>query len=598
MDATTDSRVNRVAMMTSSQVGKTETVLNAVGYHIDRDPAPILVIQPTLDMAKSWSTDRLAPMLRDSPVFKGKIRDPRTRDSGNRQLHKEFPGGQLTMAGANSAASLASRPIRILLCDEVDRYPASAGDEGDPIAIARKRTTTFWNRKEILCSTPTIKGLSRIEAEFEASDQRYYHVPCPHCHEMQRLEWGGKTTPYGMKWKQDETGKHLPETAYYLCRSGCVIEERHKPAMVRAGQWIPSKPFAGTAGFHIWAGYSLGVNSSWSRLVADWLAAKDNPWTRQVFINTSLGLAYEDRGERDLGELGLLRRCEVWAGEVPGPVAVLTAGIDVQDDRVEIEIVGWGRNEESWSISYQVIALDPETNELWAAVDALLKRRFRRADGREFEILAACIDSGGHHTQRVYEFCKARLARRIWAIKGEAARAGARSPVWPTKRPSSRNKQAFRPVILGVNAAKDVIRSRLMVDEPGPGYCHFPADRDINYFAQLVSERLLVKPPPRGGPPVRLWQLPPGRANEALDTRVYAYGALCGLLHFGLQLNRRADEIAVAPDVVEGVTPMRPPTPTEAPEVTDVFAPPATPRVTVQQQKTGRRSRLGQLWGG
>jgi phage terminase large subunit GpA-like protein len=558
----------------------TEMTLNLCGFHMDRDPAPILVIQPTLDMAKAWSKDRLAPMLRDSPTFRGLIADPRTRDSGNTLLHKEYEGGQITMAGANSPASLASRPIRVLVCDEVDRYPASAGDEGDPLALAQKRTTTFWNRKTVLTSTPTIKGLSRIERAWETTDQRFYEVPCPQCGAFQKLEWGGKTSAYGIRWSQDENGQHLPDTVVYICRhNGCVIEEKSKPEMIREGRWVATRPFNGIAGFHIWAGYSLHVNSAWPTLVREWLAAKGDPFTRQAFINLALGQSYEDRGERDIGELGLLRRCEVWAGEVPGQVAVITVGADVQDDRIELEVVGWGRNEESWSIAHEVIEGEPESPQVWTQVDAFLKRRWRRADGREFEVLAACIDSGGHHTQRVYEFCRARLARRIWAIKGEAAQGGKRSPVWPTKRPTSRTKATFRPVIVGVNAAKDVIRARLHIPEPGPGYTHFPADRDINYFAQLVAERSIVKQ--TAGHQYRVWELPPGRANEALDCRVYAYAALCGLLHFGLKLNRRADEVQASGPVVPGV-------------VAHIAAPPAA----VTEAQHPRRSRLSRMIGG
>ena len=584
MDVMGDPTIPLVVIMTSSQIGKTETTINLCGFHMDQDPAPILVIQPTLEMAKAWSKDRLAPMLRDSPALRGLVNDSRTRDSGNTIYHKTFEGGAITMAGANSPASLASRPIRILICDEVDRYPASAGDEGDPLALAQKRTTTFWNRKAVLTSTPTIKGLSRIERAWETTDQRFYEVPCPHCGEMQKLEWGGKNTAHGIKWTQDEKGQHLPETTVYICVNGCVIEERLKGEMVRAGRWRATKPFSGIAGFHIWAGYSLHTNSAWPILVREWLAAKDDPFTRQAFINLVLGQVYEDRGERDLSELGLLRRCEVWAGEVPAQVAALTVGIDVQDDRLELEVVGWGRNEESWSIAYEVLTGEPEGPELWAQVDAYLKRRFRRADGREFEIMAVCIDSGGHHTQRVYEFAKARLGRRIWAVKGEAAQGGRRSPVWPVKRPMSKTKQTFRPVILGVNAAKDTIRARLHVQEPGPGYCHFPADRDVNYFAQLVAERSIVKE--TAGHRYRVWELPPGRANEALDVRVYAYAALCGLLHMGFKLNRRADEVMAATAPV-----VRPEPPPSA-------APPGAPvGPVVAASGPVQRSRLGRMIG-
>jgi terminase, large subunit len=587
MDAMGDPTIPLVVMMSSSQVGKTEACLNLCGYHIDQDPAPMLVVLPTIEMAQAWSTDRLAPMLRDSPALRGKVADARSRDSGNTIKHKEFEGGQISLAGANSAASLSMRPIRILVCDEVDRYPSSVGAEGNPIALARKRTTTFWNRKVVLTSTPTIKGLSEIERHWESSDQRYYYVHCPQCDEEQRLEWGGRTEPFGLKWKQDDKGVHLPETVYYLCRNGCIIEERHKGDMIRGGRWIATKPFAGIAGFHIWAGYSLQINSSWAAIVQEWLEAKDDTLTRQTFVNLVLGLPYEEREDRVLSERVLARQTEVWPAEVPDGVAVLTAGVDVQGDRVEIEVVGWGRNEESWSIEHEVVDGDPESVELWDRVDTFLLKTWKRNDGRRFEVRAACVDSGGHHTQRVYEFCKARLGRHVWAIKGEAARSGFRSPVWPTKRPSPRTREQFRPVIIGVNAAKDVIRARLHLrppkaDEPVPGFMHFPADRDIGYFSQLLAERSVTKQV--GAHRFRTWELMPGRANEALDLRVYAYAALCGMAHFGFRLNRYADDVTPAPE--EPPAAPTPGTPTPGPRV-------LTPGAPVPEA----RSRLSRLIG-
>jgi phage terminase large subunit GpA-like protein len=403
---------------------------------------------------------------------------------------------------------------------------------------------------------------------------------------MQRLEFGGKTTGHGFKWKKID-GKHQPETVVYICINGCVIEEKSKPAMVRAGRWKATQPFNGIAGFHVWEAYSLHVNSSWPKLVQQWLDAKDDPLTRQTFVNLVLGLPYEDRDDKALNERRLAAQAEVFAAQVPDGVAALSAGVDVQDDRLEIEVVGWGRNEESWSIEHEVIEGDPDSPAVWQQVDAYLKRTWQRGDGRKFEIRAACIDSGGHHTQRVYEFCKARLGRHIWAIKGESARAGARSPVWPTKRPSARNKAAFRPVILGVNAAKDVVRSRLHLlppppDTACPGFMHFPADRDLGYFAQMVSERSVAKHV--GVNWFRVWELLPGRANEALDCRVYAYGALCGMVHFGFRLNRRCDELAA----------MGPPVQQPAAALATPPARPDGPTVN-QTDAPVRRSRLSQM---
>lgn len=593
MDAITDPAVSMVTVMKGARVGYTKVLDHAVGYYLHQDPSPILVVQPRVEDAEDYSKTEIAPMLRDVPVLAEIAGDPKAKDGSQTILKKTLQNGSsLTLVGANSPGGFRRITARIVLFDEVDGYPVGgAGSEGDQIALGIKRSETFWNRKVVLGSTPTVKGLSRIEKSWQQSDQRRFYVPCPHCGEMQYLEWGGQDAPHGIKWRKDAEGHHLPETAFYVCRhNGCIIEEVDKPGMIAAGEWRASAPFKGHAGFHIWAGYSLHANASWANLAAEWLEVKADPLRRQTFINLVLGEPYEDRGDKALSETRLLQRREVWPGEVPPQAAVLTAGADVQDDRVEIEVVGWGADEESWSIAHEMIEGDPQEPALWEAVDAFLKRKWHRADGREFEIMAACIDSGGHATQAVYSFAKARLGRRIWAIKGESARGGARSPVWPTKRPSSRNKASFRPVIIGVNAAKDSIRARLHLEEPGPGCMHFPADRDANYFAQLVSERSVTKS--FRGQRYRVWELPPGRANEALDMRVYAYAALCGLLHFGLQLNRRVE--VVVPTYSGPVTADR-----RTAETRSVQPPPGDPRtpgvVTVRQQIQPRSARVSRL---
>lgn len=554
MDAVTDPLVTQVSVMKSARVGYTKILDHVIGYYLVHDPSPILVVQPRVEDAEDYSKTEISPMLRDTPVLAEISGDPKAKSSNQTILKKQFlNGSNLTLVGANSPGGFRRITCRIIAFDEVDGYPiAGAGVDGDQIALGTKRSETFWNRKIILGSTPTVKGISRIEKAYAESDQRKYYVPCPHCGEFQTLEWGGPETPYGIKWDKDADGNGLPETAYYVCRgNGCVIHHNDKAGMVKAGQWKATMPFKGHAGFHIWAGYSLFPNAAWKYLVAEWLRVKDDPLMRQTFINLVLGEPYEDRGEKALSEKSLAERCEVYSAEVPDGVAVVTAGIDTQDGRLEIEVVGWGRNEESWSIAYDVIEGDLETDEPWRRLDAYLKQTWRRADGRGFTIMAACHDSGGHHTQKVYEFSKERIGRRIWAIKGESARGGKRSPIWPTKRPSSRSKSQFKPIILGVNAAKDAIRSRLHMEQPeagisSAGYMHYPVERDLHYFSQLLAERSVVKT--AGGQRYRVWELLPGRANEALDCRVYSYAALKGLLHFGLNLNQFADSILNNPD--------------------------------------------------
>jgi len=490
MDAVTDPTVTTITVQKSARVGYTKILDHIAGYFIHQDPAPILVVQPRVEDAEDYSSTEIEPMLRDTPVIAEIVGDLKAKDSKQKLLKRVFRNGaSMTFVGANSPGGFRRITARVIEFDEVDGYPDhGAGSEGDQVALGIKRSETFWNRKIILGSTPTVKGYSRIEKSFNESDQRRFWVPCPHCGEFQVLEWGGVDTPHGIKWEKDDKGVGIPETAHYVCKAtGCIIEDADKPDMVAGGEWRAARPFKGHAGFHIWAGYSLFPNAAWQNLVAEWLRVKDDPLSRQTFINLVLGEPYEDSGDRALQESRLAARGEVWGDQVPAGVAVITVGVDVQDYRIEIETVGWGHNEESWSIDYHVIDGEFSEPDTQAQLDDYLKRRWLREDGRRIEVMATCIDSGGHHTQAVYGFAKARLGRRVWATKGESARFGQRNPVWPTKKPSRRTKATFRPVMLGVNAAKDVIRQRLHIEKPGPGYMHFPADRDIGYFAQLTS---------------------------------------------------------------------------------------------------------------
>lgn len=507
MDAISDPAIEQVVVMSSAQIGKTEVINNVVGFHVSQDPAPILVVLPTLEIGEAWSKDRLAPMLRDTPALRGKVKDPRSRDSGNTLNHKAFPGGHITICGANSPASLSSRPIRIVLCDEVDRYPASAGTEGDPVSLARKRAATFWNRKVVLTSTPTVKGYSRIEKAYEASDQRRFYVPCPHCGEHQVLRWTN------VKWPANQ-----PEKAAYHCgECGAGWTETQRLAAIRWGEWRAEASFNGIAGFHLSELYS-----SWSRIpeiARAFIDSKGSPETLKAWINTSLGETWEEEGEK-VDETGLLDRREDWGAALPAGVLVMSAGVDVQDDRLEVEIVGWGRDEESWSIDHIRLFGDPSAPTLWADLDKQLDRAFTRTDGEVLKISTAAVDSGGHHTQQVYRYCLDRYRRRIYAIKGMA---GPGRPVWP-KKASRNNKVRVNLFLIGVDAAKDAVYSRLRITRPGPGFCHFPIGRDADWFAQLTAESVATRY--SKGFPQRVWTKKPGARNEALDCRVYAYAAL------------------------------------------------------------------------
>ena len=508
MDAYSDPRIHTIVCMKSAQVGWTEIINNVVGYVIDQNPGPMLLIQPTLEMAQTWSKDRLAPMLRDTKRLQNKVKDPRSRDSGNTMLHKTFPGGHITMAGANSPASLASRPIRDVLCDEVDRYPPSAGSEGDPINLAKKRTTTFYNRKILIGSTPTIKGHSRIEMAFEDSDQRRYYVPCPECDEMQTLKWSN------IQWDEGQ-----PHTARYVCDCcGVLIAEKHKHKMLAGGEWIAANnDFPGVAGFHINELYSPW--RKWSEVVTDFLAAKKSPETLKTWVNTSLGESWEEEGE-SVEPDALYNRREYYSAPVPDGGLLLTAGIDTQDDRIELLVEAWGEGEERWPIDKKVLYGDPSKQGIWDQLDAHLGVEYEHASGVKMRIAAACIDSGGHFTQQVYKFVKNKFGRRIYAIKGKS------TPGSPLVGKSSKSNMAAIPLFpVGVDTAKELIYARLRIQEPGAGYHHFPIAEWCNqeFFDQLTAEKKITKY--RRGFPFQEWIKTRPR-NEMLDCSVYSLAAL------------------------------------------------------------------------
>lgn len=507
MDAVNEPGVSEVVFMTSSQIGKTEILNNIIGYFTHQDPSPLLMIQPTLDMAETWSKDRLAPMIRDTEVLTSLFKDPKSRDSDNTLLHKKFAGGHITMAGANSPASLASRPIRIVLLDEEDRYPSSAGAEGDPGSLAQKRTTTFWNRLLITASTPTNEGESKIASRYEQSDQRKFYVPCPEC---------GATQV--MNWAQIKFEKRQSETTYYECEH-CQerLGEGEKPWMLAHGEWTAEAAFNGIAGFHISELYSPWVR--WEEMVENFLKAKRLPETLKVWVNTSLGETWKDKTE-GVDPSGLLKRKENWGRVAPEGVVAVTVGADIQADRIECEVIGWGVGQESWSLQYHVLHGDPTNRQdkVWDDLDEVRYQQITRADGAILNIGVTAIDSG-FATQTVYEYCKQHEADRVFPIKG-ASTIG--KPL--VSKYSKSNKLRVKLFTIGTDTAKQMIYSRLKIHQPGPGYCHFPADYPEEYFKQLTAERIQTKF--INGHPTRVWVMPKSRRNEALDCRVYGLAAL------------------------------------------------------------------------
>lgn len=523
MDAMSDGTIDAVVIMSSAQVGKSEILLNVVGFHIDQDPAPILLLQPTLEMAQTFSKDRLSPMLRDTPSLAGKVMDARARDSGNTMLHKVFAGGHITMAGANSPASLASRPIRVVLCDEVDRYPVSAGAEGDPVSLARKRATTFWNRKVVLMSTPTIAGASRIEAAYLASDQRRFFVPCPHCGEVQTLVWGQ------VQWT-------APEDARYACEQcGALWTDAERWQAIARGEWRATESFNGVAGFHLSEMYSTWVRLP--EMVRAFLEAKDHPEQLKTWVNTALGDTWQDRGEAPEWQRLYDRREDCIMGTVARPALFLTAGADVQKDRVEVSVWGWGRGRESWLIEHRVIEGDTSRPEVWSRLTEMLSETWQHESGADVPLQRLAIDSG-YATQEVYRWARHQAPGKVLVIKGvdrAAAALGMPTAVDVTAggRRVRRGAKVW-PVCGGMLKAQ--LYGWLRLDRPTeesgeacpPGYVHLPKVGE-EYCKQLVAEQLVTH---RNGR--REWQKLRER-NEALDCRVYAHAAALavGLDRFG-----------------------------------------------------------------
>lgn len=535
MDAVADPTVREIWVMKSAQIGWTEILGNVVGYHMDQDPATMLLIQPTLEMAEAWSKDRLEPMLRDTPALHGKVKDGRGRGTTSTLLHKPYPGGALTIAGANSPASLASRPIRVVMCDEIDRYPVSAGTEGDPIKLAQKRSSNFWNRRFLAGSTPTVKGGSRIELGYLQSDRRRYFVPCPHCEAEQVLEWKRVIWPEGK-----------PEEALYHCEAcGAGLDDGDRHRMIARGVWRPTVSDArpGIVGFHIWEAYS-----PWRRLgeiASEFLAAQKHPELLRVFVNTSLGETWEDRAGDALDESSLTSRRATWdAHSLPDDVVCATAGVDVQDDRLEITLVGWCEQQRARIAAHHVLYGSPGAAEVWSALDALLLESLQTDAGRRVKVIGACVDSGGHHAARVMQFAAERQGRCVWATKGAA---GAR-PVWPPKVTKSTTHRGARVWVIGVDTVKDWLRGSLAVrDDSLPHHVSFAATLEDEWFAQLLAEKRTVKYSASGAA-TRQWVKRPGDRNEALDCVVLAFAALEGLKsqrRLVLRMPARAQETGV-----------------------------------------------------
>jgi phage terminase large subunit GpA-like protein len=520
MDAITDPANETIVLMLGAQVGKTQSaILNSIGYFSHWEPSSILAVQGSLGEAEKFSKKRLAPMIRDTPQLRRLIAPPRARDSGNTLLSKDFTGGSLVLVGANAPLGLRGLPVRVVLMDEVDGWEASAGTEGDPADLAAKRTTGFWNRKIVMASTPGIKHISRIEAAFNSSDKRFYYVPCPHCGEMQRLEW-----KY-LQWKTeraDADARPVVTEWWYVCAQGCVIEERHKHEMIRRGEWrATAKSHDGkTAGFYLNTLYS--PFTEWVKLIREWLEAQHSLERMKVFVNTVLAETWEIRGT-GANQTELEKRPRFQHSLLPAGVLWLTAGVDTQDDRLECSVWGWGLDDERWAIEHKVFPGDPslpDTDESspWAALREYLMEEWEHAAGVTMRISAALVDSGGHHTERVYEFTRKHRLRRWHAIVG---RSGIGRPLLGKESHVGQYETTLFTV--GVDTAKEDVYTSLRNERQGTGYTYFSDALNAEYFRQLTSEKLVKTT--QGFTTSMRWEKTSER-NEALDCAVYARAAV------------------------------------------------------------------------
>jgi phage terminase large subunit GpA-like protein len=544
MDVILDPLVHEVVIQKSTQVGYSDAVINNVcGYFIDADPKPIMLVQPTIDNAKDYGKKRITPMIESCPAIRAKIKPPTSRRAGNTLALKEFPGGFLKLTGANSGAGLRSDPVPVVLFDEVDGYPVDVDGEGDPIAIGTRRTDGFADWKIIKGSTPAKpKGISPIERDFLRSDMRRFHVPCPFCGFKQPLWWTdplipGKPRLHRLSYAVNADDQVDPGSVGYVC-AGCSkkIPERYKQQMLNGGDWIAEFPERAVAGFHINALYSPW-RENWAALAQEWHEAnrENNPEKLKAFINLRLGETWEEQGDA-VEAVALKARREEYQAEVPDGVGLLTASVDVQGDRLECVVKGWGAKEESWLIAYQQIFGDPGQEEVWNELDTFLLSTWQHGSGQKVKISATMIDSGGLHTDSVYRFVKVRQHRKIYALKG-SSEAGKEI----LGKFSVNNKYRVKLWIVGVDTAKDRIFARMKIPGAGPGFIHLPDFAEDEYLAQLTAEKA-VRRYRRGKGTIREYIKTRAR-NEALDLEVYALAALYVL---GQATLRKLGEMAEA----------------------------------------------------
>jgi phage terminase large subunit GpA-like protein len=521
LDAMNDWSTQDIVICSSAQVGKTSCIENLVAYYIAHDPAPILCIFPEGSTLRAFSQDRIDPMVRDMPILNERMDKKRERDASNTISYKKFRGGHLTFATAGSSKQLRSRPIRILLCDEIDAYDLNLSGEGDPIRLARARTNNFFNRKIVLASTPTLDETSRIYKAFEASNQQFFECPCPECGHYQILSFGERSQYH----EDGKTGKLVwelddPDTTYYECVKGCRIEHHSKHQMLMAGKWVARNPTHKTAGFFINSLYSPWT--TWVEIVQEFLEVKNDPFQLQVFINTRLGEVWKESINVQVNDL--VNHCDTYDADCPTGVGVITAGVDVQQNRLEVGVWGWGKDNQVWFLDHIQIFKDPGTPEAWKELEHFLQTTtYTNVKGGEIGIHAAAIDTG-YQPDLVRSYAKNTKKNRVFMVRG-INKYGMN--IIASKKPS-KNKDGSFTWAVGTDTAKKLLFSMFKKDTPGDTYVYFPLNtahdlRDL--FSQLTSERPVSKV--KNGRRVLVFEKKHHTIrNEALDCLVYSMAAL------------------------------------------------------------------------
>jgi len=508
LDAITDPKVETITIKKSARVGYTKLLNFTIAYHIHQDPCPIMVVQPTIEDAQGYSKDDVTPMLETIPALDGLVSESKSRDKNNTILKKNFAGGSLLIVGANSARGFRRVSVRKVLFDEVDGYPPTAGQEGDQIILGKRRTDYYHNRQIIIGSTPTHKG-SRIDKSFEESDQRYFYVPCPFCKHRQVLEW--------RNFDFSELGT-IDDPVYRCdgCRKG--ISYNYHRSMIEQGEWLSTTPFNGHVGFHIWAAYSYSPNATWTKIVKEFIDSKKDREKLRAWTNTILGESYEEEGDRLSHDVVASRR-ENYTAQVPKDALFLTCSVDVQKDRLEGEVKAWGEGEEMWGIEYFILMGSTDRNDVWNQLSGKLDTIYKHESGINLEIRCTTIDSG-YETDQVYKFCVQRLRHG----KGVYPTKGSKTPGMPRiSKPTHNNKYRVPLFNIGTDTIKTTIFARLQIENPGPGYFHFPDNYDEEYFKQLTAEE--IRSSWIRGVQTRKWYKIRPR-NEALDITVGNFAAL------------------------------------------------------------------------